>query len=189
MMRSLRPPDLSPAVDATAEALPFGDRAFDGATAVMTVHHWTDAANGLSELRRVTRGPVVILTFDPHALDQFWLTRYAPEVIEADRRRFPSPAWICSVLGGQSSIEAVPVPIDCTDGFGEAFYARPESFLVDEVRRSQSGWGFAGPEAEARIVEHLAADLANGEWTRRFGHLRDLPAFEGSLRLITAHPE
>jgi ubiquinone/menaquinone biosynthesis C-methylase UbiE len=40
---------------ASAEALPFADSSFDGATASMTVHHWRDAERGLAELARVLR--------------------------------------------------------------------------------------------------------------------------------------
>jgi hypothetical protein len=34
----------------------------------------------------------------------------------------------------------------------------------------------------------LRADLASGEWDRRYGHLRSQPEFVGALRLITAGP-
>jgi ubiquinone/menaquinone biosynthesis C-methylase UbiE len=40
---------------ASADALPFADSSFDGATASMTVHHWRDAERGLAELARVLR--------------------------------------------------------------------------------------------------------------------------------------
>jgi ubiquinone/menaquinone biosynthesis C-methylase UbiE len=40
---------------ASAEALPFPDSSFDGATASLTVHHWRDAEHGLGELARVLR--------------------------------------------------------------------------------------------------------------------------------------
>jgi hypothetical protein len=32
--------------------------------ALRTIHHWTDPELGLREVRRVTRGPVLVLTFD-----------------------------------------------------------------------------------------------------------------------------
>src|ERR1700689_3945664 len=77
-MRSLRPPELAPAIDATAENLPFDDGGFDAAMASGTVHQWADTRRGLEELRRVSRGPVVILTFDGDALDRLWLGDYLP---------------------------------------------------------------------------------------------------------------
>ena len=38
--------------------------------ATVTIHQWPDADRGLREMRRVARGPVVILTFDGDALDR-----------------------------------------------------------------------------------------------------------------------
>ncbi len=54
-MRAQRPAHLAPAIIASAEALPLDDDAFDGATAMITLHHWRDPAAGLRELRRVAR--------------------------------------------------------------------------------------------------------------------------------------
>ncbi|MGH9006163.1 MAG: MobF family relaxase [Acidimicrobiales bacterium] len=42
-------------VQATAEALPFPDKAFDAAMAIMTIHHWTDLDAGLAEMCRVAQ--------------------------------------------------------------------------------------------------------------------------------------
>src|SRR6185503_18666356 len=70
-----------PAVDATAESLPFDDDSFDAAMAMVTIHQWSDVDRGLRELRRVARGPVVILTFDGEAVPRFWLNDYAPDVL------------------------------------------------------------------------------------------------------------
>lgn len=67
-----------PVIQASAEALPFGDGAFDAAMAVLTVHHWAEKAKGLREMRRVARGPVVILTYDP--AQRPWLTEYLPQL-------------------------------------------------------------------------------------------------------------
>jgi SAM-dependent methyltransferase len=62
-----RPQGAAPAIQAVAAHLPFVDGAFEAALAVLTVHHWPDPVAGLRELRRVTRGRIVILTFDPGA--------------------------------------------------------------------------------------------------------------------------
>jgi len=188
VMRAQRPRRLAPALDAVAEHLPFDDGAFDAALASVTVHQWSDAAKGLAELRRVTRGPVVVLTFDGDALDQFWLAEYTPELIAAERRRYPPIDTIAALIGADASVTPVPVPIDCVDGFTEAYYARPERFLDSAVRKAQSAWGFVEPQAEARAVEHLRSDLADGTWEARYGHLRTQAQFTGSLRLIVGRP-
>src|SRR5258706_10306229 len=80
-MRGQRPAHLSAAIDAVAERLPFPDQHFDAAMATFTVHQWSDLRAGLHEMRRVTRGRIVIMTCDPEELDRFWLNEYTPEVI------------------------------------------------------------------------------------------------------------
>ena len=144
-MRAQRPGGLAPAVDATAERLPFDDGAFDAAMAIVTIHQWADRDRGLRELRRVTRGPVVILTFDGDELDRLWLGGYIDGMTAAEAARLPAIGHVRAVLGGTSVVEEVPVPFDCTDGFTEAYYGRPERFLDPEVRRSQSVWNFVDP--------------------------------------------
>ncbi|MEN3361727.1 MAG: hypothetical protein V7637_5709 [Mycobacteriales bacterium] len=188
-MRAQRPPHLAPALNATAERLPFDDGSFDAAMAMITVHQWADVDAGLRELRRVARGPVVVLTFDGTALDALWLGEYAPELFAAESRRYPAIGSIAALIGSRTDVRPVPVPIDCADGFTEAFYARPEAFLDARVRKAQSAWGFVDPAAERRAVDHLRADLRTGAWDARHGHLRDQPTFTGSLRLLTGHPD
>src|SRR5580693_3254155 len=63
-MRAQRPPDAAPAIAAQAESLPLDDGAVDAAMACVTIHHWHPVEAGLAELRRVSRGPVVIFTFE-----------------------------------------------------------------------------------------------------------------------------
>jgi SAM-dependent methyltransferase len=185
-MRAQRPAGRVPAVRAVAADLPFDDGAFDAAMAMTTVHQWPDVRAGLREVRRVTRGPVVVLTFDPARVADFWLAHYAPELAEADARRLPSLDMLREALGGDATVTYVPIPRDCTDAVTEAFYARPEMFLDDEVRLAQSAWLFVTPSAQARAVEALRADLASGEWDRRWGALRAQETHTGSWCLVTA---
>jgi SAM-dependent methyltransferase len=183
-MRAQRPPDASPAIHGLAEALPFDDRSFDAVMAVMTVHQWADLDQGLRELRRVSRGPVVVVAGDGESLPRFWLNDYAPELIAAEQRRYPPIAELAAKLGARSQPQNIPIPIDCTDGLCEAFYARPERLLDPAVRAAQSSWGFVGPQVQPRFVAELSADLASGAWDERYGHWRTLPAYQGSLILI-----
>lgn len=177
-----------PAVNASAESLPFDDEVFDASMAIVTVHHWPDMGKGLRELRRVTRDQVVVMTFDPEALDEFWNARYFPELIEVEKARYPSIDFLAGALGGKCEIVKVPVPFDCTDGFQEAFYGRPEAFLDKEIRRAQSAWGFLPDGTEDRLVQALRDDLESGEWDKKYGEHRTMPFFTCALRLIIATP-
>jgi hypothetical protein len=182
-MRAQRPPGRVPAIHAIAESLPLDDASVDAAMATTTVHQWGDLAAGIGELRRVTRGPIVILAFDPDVIDEFWLADYAPELMALERPRNPAMSTLVDLLGG-AEVSVVPIPHDCTDGFTEAFYARPEALLDDGVRRSQSAWTFVEPAAQQRSMDSLRRDLASGKWDERYGPLRTQPFYEGSLRLI-----
>ncbi|MDA0162240.1 class I SAM-dependent methyltransferase [Solirubrobacter ginsenosidimutans] len=175
-----------PAVDATAEQLPFDSDSFDATMATITIHQWTDCDAGLRELRRVSRGAVVILTFDGPAIAEFWLEDYVPEVIAAEARRYPGLGHIAAVLGGEVTVTEVPVALDCVDGFAEAFYGRPEALLDATVRRSQSAWGFVPADAIDDGLAKLRAELASGAWDARHGQLRTQPEFTGALRLLVA---
>ncbi|MEV6285590.1 class I SAM-dependent methyltransferase [Kribbella sp. NPDC051770] len=184
-MRAQRPAGLVEAIDATAEQLPFADNAFDGAMATFTVHQWRDLAAGLAEVRRVTAGPVVVLTCDPTLLKRFWLYEYAPEAIETEARRYPPIETVTAALGGGQAF-GVPIPLDCSDGFGEAYYGRPERLLDPGARQANSAWSFVAPEVHERFTEHLGRDLADGTWDTRHGHLRDQQHFDGSLVMIVS---
>lgn len=187
-MRAQRPEHRAPAIDAVAERLPFDDDSFDAAMAAITVHQWSDSAGGLGELRRVSRGAVVVLAFDPDALGLLWLAEYCPELIAHERRRSTEISAIRSALGARTEVRSIPIPIDCVDGFLEAYYARPEQFLDPDVRRAQSAWGFVDPTTEQRAVRRLGEDLESGSWDRRHGHLRTQSHFQGALRLIVGTP-
>lgn len=176
-----------PAIDARAEKLPLDDQSVDASMAMVTVHQWQDLDAGLRELKRVARGPIVVMTFDGDALDRFWLAEYAPELIAAERKRYPAIDLLVDHLSTRSrraTVATVPIPIDCTDGFTEAFYARPERFLDPAVTQSQSGWTFVDEGVKDRFVRELRSDLETGRWGARFGAWRTRPWFEGSLRLI-----
>lgn len=187
-MRAERPADRVAAIDATAEELPFPDQAFDASMASVTIHQWPDPEAGLREMRRVTRGPVVILTFTPEVPEPWWQPEYVPELFEVEAHRMPALDRVTGALGGDVEVRVLPIPADCIDGFGQAFFARPERTLEADVRRAMSAWSFVPPEVHERYVRELGADLASGAWDARWGRFRELPEFDGGLRLVVARP-
>jgi SAM-dependent methyltransferase len=187
-MRAQRPPHLPRAIDGVAERLPFADDSFDASMTTFSVHQWPDLKAGLSEMRRVTRGPVLVLSADPDVLDRFWLNDYAPEVVAVEASRYPKVSAVREALGGAVEVLGVPIPLDCRDGFNEAYYGRPERLLDKDARKACSGWSFVSAEVVDRFERTLSQDLANGTWDRRHGALRAQPVYDGPLRLIIARP-
>ena len=185
LMRSQRRPDAAPCLAGPAEALPFDDQSFDAAMAISTVHHWQDPIAGLREMRRVARR-VVVLVFDTSDPSQFWLTRdYLPEFATLRACRvLASLNDLAGAIGAR--MEPVPIPWDCSDGFFEAHWRRPEAYLDESVRRGVSVWTSVGPDAEQRAVRSLGADLASGRWAERNRELLDLDEAELGARLLIA---
>ncbi|MXO84643.1 methyltransferase domain-containing protein [Altererythrobacter aurantiacus] len=174
-----RAPSAAPCVQACAENLPFDDRSFDAAMAILTVHHWSDIGAGLREMRRVTRGPIVLLTFDPACRP--WLTDYLPELAELDDLRMPAMADYSEWLG-TVAVEPVLIPHDCTDGFLYAYWRRPEAYLDERMRSgSSSFWALTDVD---KGLEHLSNDLETGEWDRSYGHLRSRDNYDAGYRLV-----
>ncbi|MGD0676901.1 MAG: methyltransferase domain-containing protein, partial [Polyangiaceae bacterium] len=65
VMAAQRPRRLAPAIRASAAELPLRDGSVDAAMAILSIHHWDDdREQGVRELRRVARGPVVLFTYD-----------------------------------------------------------------------------------------------------------------------------
>jgi SAM-dependent methyltransferase len=180
-----RSADAAPAIEGRAEQLPFGDDSFDASMAVLTIHHWTDQAKGLREIRRVTRGPVVILTFDP-AHRGCWLTDYLPALVALDEQQMPPLSFYGEHLG-EVEIAPVPVPRDCSDSFLYAFWARPQAYLDPRLRRGSSSF-WAIPDVGAGLAR-LEADLASGKWSRLHAGLADLNELDCGYRLIVARDQ
>ncbi|HEV7750977.1 MAG TPA: methyltransferase domain-containing protein [Baekduia sp.] len=188
VMAAQRPSDLAPAIRAGAGALPLRDASVDAAMAILTIHHWdADQERGVRELRRVARGPVVILTTDPRVTGAMWLMAdYLPEVAALDHRIFPPPVTLAGWLGGTVRVETLPIPRDTPDWLLASFWAHPERVLDPEARASTSGFARMDPAIVARTVDAVQRDLASGAWDARHGHLRGLEAYDAGLRLVVA---
>ena len=184
-MINQRRPGAAPAIRAVAEVLPFGDQTFEAALAILTLHHWTDLASGLSELRRVASRQVILM-FEPRVSRQFWLIEYFPEWLSLPTEiRAPGIEDLRMHLHIQNVIP-VPVPADCTDGFAGAYWRRPESYLDPSVRAGISSLAQLSREGVEQGVERLRQDLAPGEWDALYGELRELTELDlGYCLLIT----
>ena len=172
VMIAQRPPGAAPAIEAVVEELPLADDSVDAVMGVFTMQHWSDVDRGLAEVARVGRDRAVFVTLDMDAAESMWLgAEYLPELIEADRRDFPSIEQLAAALPGLE-VEPIPVPNDCADGFCVALWGRPEAHLDPRVRQASSTWHRLPATATERALRDLEADLESGEWDRRHGDLR-----------------
>lgn len=126
---------------------------------------------------------IVIFMRDPQAGTPFWLTEDYLPTVDATCRLSATVATIKDEL---PSVRALPVPLphDCADGVGAAYWRRPEMYLDSHVRDNISIFALAEPESLARGLARLRADLGSGAWDRRYGHLRSLPELDLGHRLL-----
>ena len=186
-MISRRSRTAAPVVQASAGALPFDDRSFDASLAILTVHHWLNRSAGLSELARVARRRVVVFTWDPSALTNFWLVRdYFPAIVEIDREIFPTLSEFQDAFGA-IAVLPVPIPHDCTDGFLGAYWRRPEVYLDEAPRQAISTFAKIGDVS--RGLEALRKDLSDGTWARRNKAILDEAVLDLGYRIVVADSE
>jgi SAM-dependent methyltransferase len=182
VMLSQRPVGAAPAVQASADKLPFADGAFDAAMAILSDHHWPDRAAGLRELRRVARLRAVVFQCDLDAQLDFWLVR---DYLTTFRVTSMSIGELAGHVGAQR-IEPVPIPHDCRDGFLAAYWRRPRAYLDPRVRDGISVFRLLPPDEVHTAVERLRADLESGEWARRNADILDRDALDLGYRLVIA---
>lgn len=188
IMLAQRPAGSAPCVQASAEALPFANGTFSGAMAVLTLHHWSSKTRGLAEMRRVARGPLVIFGgYDRELNTSWWLHDYFPAAHRLVWERSYPPERIAGVLGPVETVP-VPIPADCSDGFEAAYWRRPHAILDPAIWSAISALSMIPASDRADGMARLAADLANGTWHRKYGHLLALDELDLGYRILIARP-
>ncbi len=172
-----------------AEALPLDDAAVDGAICILAFHHFSDQQQALRETRRVTGGgPIVLLTWEPRVFRNFWLFDYFPDIREDDDEMFPPIESVAGMIeeqtGLRAAIEPFPLPRDLVDLFAAGGWARPELYLDPRVRAGISAFAVADQSRITIGVDRLKADLASGDWIKRYGHLATRKTFDAGYRFI-----
>lgn len=180
-----RPFDAAPVVQGVAECLPFKDGQFDVALAILTTHHWSDAAQGLAELARVSHRQVIVTWDADYFVENFWLVRdYVPQISDRERA-LPTLATVQEQLQ-ITTVETLAIPADFTDGIFASHWARPEAYLEPDRRAAMSGLALMDQKAVDAAMRRLENDIQDGTWTRRYAELLEVPAADLGFRLVTA---
>jgi len=178
-----RPPSLPQALVGTAEKLPLPAKTVDAALAVLTAHHWCDRHAAFAEIRRVARRRAVFFTHDPDA-NFGWLDDYFPGLAGKTTSRYPRLTEFGAL--GNVTVEPIPVPADCTDGFTAAYWRRPDAYLDEAVRANMSTFALLDERVIGDGVGRLAEDLADRSWHRRYASLLTLPQLDVGYRIVVA---
>ena len=140
---------------------------------------WAGRGTGLDD-QGVARKRAVFFTHDPDA-NLGWLDDYFPGLAGM---RYPRLAEF-DELGGVT-VEPVPIPADCTDGFTAAYWRRPEAYLDEAVRANMSTFALLDERAVADGAVRLAHDLADRTWHRRYARLVAFDELDVGYRLVVA---
>jgi hypothetical protein len=191
VMAAQRPAGAAPVIQATAEELPFADGEFDAVMAILSDHHWRDRSGAFRELRRVAGKRVVLFNADPAQAERFWLTsEYLSGFLDLIPSAFRRPgAWtneFMKTLGPSVTVEPVPIPHDCVDGFYGAFWRRPRAYLDAETRSGISVFARLERRETDDAMRQLDNDLEAGIWQTRHSDLLELEALDLGYMLITA---
>jgi len=182
VMISQRPDNGPPVVQGQAECLPFKDNAFNMATAILTIHHWSDIEKGLREALRVAQKRLILLTWIGFVED-FWLVDYLPQIKEIDERLFPSIEQLEEILGAVRVL-SIPIPHDCTDGFLCAYWRRPQYYLDERVRGAISTFSRIANIGEG--LRRLQEDLEAGRWHKRYQYLLNKESMDFGYRIVVS---
>jgi ubiquinone/menaquinone biosynthesis C-methylase UbiE len=67
----------------SAEKIPANNQTFNGAIAILTIHHWTSIERSFNELLRVLKndGRLIVFTATPEQMRGYWLNHYFPGML------------------------------------------------------------------------------------------------------------
>ncbi|MGN6477359.1 MAG: class I SAM-dependent methyltransferase [Flavipsychrobacter sp.] len=156
-------------VKATAEALPFENAGFDGATIMFTMHHWGNQQEGLNELYRVLKpgSRAVFLSFTAEQMDGYWLAHYFPKMIHRSGEIVPARdemIRMCTSAGfSLVNTEKYFVHEGLQDHFLYSNKYNPAAYLDASIRQGISSFtAFSTPEEVSAGLAMLEHDINTG---------------------------
>lgn len=155
-----------------ADALPYGDAAFNGAVCSLAIHHFSELAEPFREVWRVLdEGRFVIFTAFPEQMHAYWLCHYFPEMMRISAENMPARESVVSALESAGfDIESI-IPFTVTRHLQDLFLysgkERPEFYFDPEVRANISSFASICEQQELDDgLRQLRADLDSGEFER-----------------------
>ena len=176
-------------IDSYAENLPLLDQSVDVAIIMLAFHHFQNYRQALQEISRVTKnGQVILFTYDPAMISNFWLTQYFPSFIADVNLTFLSVAKLSSeiesITGKTVNIYPFLLPNDLLDSFAAVGWSRPELYLDNTIRNGISSFSKLSENELEHGISRLSEDLKVGAWDRNYGYLREQTLYDAGYRFI-----
>lgn len=153
-----------------AEDLPFEDRFFEGAIAILTIHHWNNIEKGFKEIKRVLKpgSNFVCMSFTTQQSGSYWLNHYFPKMMERTFYITPEKDEMEDLLiqAGFSEVcfENYFVHDELEDHFLYSSKNKPERYLIPEIRNNTSAFSYYAndPEEINTGLKRLEEDIQSG---------------------------
>jgi len=157
MLNEARSKDINAVLmHANAESIPLPDAFFDGAVAILTIHHWTDILKGLQEVNRVLKkgSKLVFFSYTPEQMRGYWLYHYFPRMIERSLQTIPDAVTMEKLLHDSGfkllQTEKYFVREDLQDHFLYSNKHSPERYLSAEIRNNISSFSIHSDPEELK---------------------------------------
>jgi ubiquinone/menaquinone biosynthesis C-methylase UbiE len=156
-------------VEGSAEEIPLPDNKFDGALAVLTIHHWHDLKKAFLEINRIlkTNSRIVLFTSVPEQMTGYWLNHYFPKMMQTSINIMPGLDQI--IEAGQDAgfhlqyKENYDIRPDLEDHFLYSGKMNAALYLDDYFRKGISSFAETGHKEEiATGLKNLSSDIASG---------------------------
>jgi len=142
----------------------------EGIIGFLTIHHWNDLQEGVSELFRVLKpnGRIVIFTSTPKQMRGYWLNHYFPKMLSDSMNQMPTlesvetAMKICGFeLLGTDKYFIQP---DLQDRFLYCGKNNPELYFDDQIRNGISSFSSLANQKEVQQgLTELRNDIDNGK--------------------------
>jgi ubiquinone/menaquinone biosynthesis C-methylase UbiE len=119
----------------------------DAVMAILAFHHFQNPQKAIEEMTRVSKGNIVLFTFDPREVEALWIADYFPEIWAAAFDIFPPLSQLKEQIkfgsGKNISSHVFKLPHDLTDYFVAAGWRKPEIYLDPVIRSCMSAFAVA----------------------------------------------
>jgi ubiquinone/menaquinone biosynthesis C-methylase UbiE len=116
-----------------AENIPLETKELDGIMIILAFHHFHHPQKAIEEMVRVSKGNIVLFTFDPREVAAPWIADYFSEIWAGAFDFFPPLSevkkQIESVCDKKITSHIFKLPHNLTDYFAVAGWRRPEIYL------------------------------------------------------------
>jgi ubiquinone/menaquinone biosynthesis C-methylase UbiE len=181
-------------VDSPAEAIALPNGVADAAIIILAVHHFQNPRQALTEIHRITAGgPIVLLTYNPAQITQFWLTQYFPALaLDVQSTFWPITTLIAeleAITRTPARMIPFPLPHDLSDAFAAVGWARPELYLDPKIRAGISSFAKMAKDELEQGLSRLREDLETGHWDCQFASLRQQSQLDLGYCFVSTIPQ